>query len=275
MDMLFKKTVFALVALVCGLGAVHQTGCMKMKDSGREQLEADMLDAAGREDWDAVKDAVEQGANVNVWNWSHATPVLHYACEAGDMALIAYLVEHDADVNLPDFDQNTPLHRAFLCKKNYAAVVKYLVEQGAEVNVQDREYEETPLHQACRKGDAKLVAFLVSCGADITIPDWEGITPMTAACKKGNLAVVTALLDWTIWGISPELIAWVDDVTNFAQDVQPTTIRAIQQALKDHKRLWDRQSDLTEGLYAQSKPKNRRVCPDVLLCDAEGNSLVL
>ena len=57
------------------------------------------------------------------------------ACSSGNKRLVKYLVEHGADINIPNNTDRTPLFNACFIKNE--ELVKYLVEIGADINKQN------------------------------------------------------------------------------------------------------------------------------------------
>jgi len=90
--------------------------------------------------------------------------LLHYAARRNNLNMVKYLVEHEADVNMIDDNEATPL-RYSVCKSN-SDILKYLVEAGANVNVADN-CKLTPLHLAAMCGNYESVKYLIKHGADI------------------------------------------------------------------------------------------------------------
>ena len=81
--------------------------------------------------------------------------------------------------------QRTPLFHAAL--GDHADVVAFLLDHGADVNARDQ-FGDTPLIVACAKGNAATAALLLARGADPSLKDQEGRTarersaPGTAPC---------------------------------------------------------------------------------------------
>lgn len=58
---------------------------------------------------------------------------LHVACHFGQLAMVRFLLEHQADVNIQTRLGFTPLHQA--AQQGHTAVVKLLLDHGAQPNV--------------------------------------------------------------------------------------------------------------------------------------------
>ncbi|XP_062575328.1 ankyrin repeat domain-containing protein 50-like [Saccostrea cucullata] len=146
-------------------------------------------------------------------------PALHSAATSGHLAIVEYLVEHGADVNLLSSSKENPLyfaamkghlhiirylldHGADICGsidtsslcvasgEGYLEVVEELIKRGADVNLCDRN-EQSPLCYASKSGHLKTVKFLLQNDADINV----GASCLSSACKGGHLDVVEFLIN--------------------------------------------------------------------------------
>lgn len=88
---------------------------------------------------------------------------LHYACRAGHLEIVSYLISSGADVNKPTrANLSTPLHKAALAGRS--ACVHYLLGHGANPNPKDAA-GHSPLHYATEAGHKDVVQQLISRGA--------------------------------------------------------------------------------------------------------------
>nr|CAH7769071.1 unnamed protein product [Callosobruchus chinensis] len=130
---------------------------------------------------------------LNAKNKYNITP-LHSAVYGGNLNVIEYLVEKNADINAKDKDGLIPLHVA--AEYGNLEAVKYFIEKGIDVNVKDG-CGSTPLHMAALYGNLEIVEYLVVRGADINA-EAKGIfysgTSLHMAAKGGNLEVVEYLV---------------------------------------------------------------------------------
>lgn len=130
------------------------------------------------------------------------------------MELIRNLVEHGANINARNFNNESALHSA--CKNNNMAAIIYLVNNGADINAKDNG-NKTPLHIACEKNNYTLVEYLVAKEADMTAqannteyfyyshidtlwcthgkPIKTYFTPLQIALKHNNKRIIGLLLD--------------------------------------------------------------------------------
>ncbi|EAY22658.1 hypothetical protein TVAG_475860 [Trichomonas vaginalis G3] len=93
---------------------------------------------------------------------------LEMGCLAGSLPIVSYIFDNfNVDVNRCGKGKDFPsLHNA--CHGGSLAVVKYLVEKGADVNLQN-DFKEIPLFYACYYGRYDCAEFLLDHGS--TIPE--------------------------------------------------------------------------------------------------------
>jgi len=118
---------------------------------------------------------------------------LHWAVSGGHDALVAWMIDHGANVNRPDQWGCTPLHLAADFGRRRTAQV--LLERGADVRNRMRN-GKTAYHLAASRGDNKLVALLQRHGVK---PDLFG------AAAAGDLALAKKLLKKSPNGLNETL----------------------------------------------------------------------
>jgi ankyrin repeat protein len=111
---------------------------------------------------------------------------LHNAVAHQDLSAIEFLMHHGADVNSKSsFLGHTPLYIATNHFLNIA-IVRYLLNHGAKVNIL-AVGNYSPLHNVALHGDLKAAKLLVEYGADINVKDELGNTPsMLLPQDEGN-----------------------------------------------------------------------------------------
>src|SRR5688572_15531637 len=128
------------------------------------------------------------------------TPLLR-AAKALDVPAIRVLLQHGADVTLPNARGITPIMaaagmgsvdadtRGFYLSEDVEqrsiASLKLLIEAGGDLNAKDPR-GLTPLHEAARWGWNEVVQFLADNGADIQAKDSRGNTPVESALGKAG-----------------------------------------------------------------------------------------
>lgn len=164
-----------------------------------------------------VKALLDKGADVNaadLFGWT----LLHNAIYHGHPKIVQMVLERGADGSAADFHGNMPLHMAIelmVCEKNQLAeagkdvtefnkcymtlwrrsdVLNVLLANDVDVNAKDED-GLTPLHIASKRGDLAIVIALLDKRAYINAEDKNGLTPLHLASQEGDLAIVRALLD--------------------------------------------------------------------------------
>eukprot|EP00906_Rhabdomonas_costata_P004480 RCo006610 len=152
-----------------------------------------LCQAAGQGDLTAVREAILlHGLGVNSGDYDRRT-ALHLAAAEGRMAVLAFLVEKQADVNIKDRWGNTPMDEAL--RGQHFAVAEYLKAVGARASTLDAQQNVSRLCQKARDGDIDALTELLK-GSDISVndADYDKRTALHLAAAEGHLEVVRFLL---------------------------------------------------------------------------------
>jgi len=132
-----------------------------------------------------LNDWLAHGANIN--------EELNHAIIGDDLKRIRYLVEKKhANVNAPDSQGETPLDNAI--RKASLALVTYLVDHDADVNGRDHD-GWTPVMTAAWLDDAGIIHYLVAHKADPNGKGAGGLTPLAIASQNGKDVAAVALIE--------------------------------------------------------------------------------
>ena len=124
-----------------------------------------------------------KGADANKENYNGYTPLTaHLSSNLFNKELLDRLLQHNVEINSPDFDGDTPLH--FAVMNNNLEAVEYLLENGANTNVKNKD-GITPLHIAVKEKNYDITGMLLSSGADRNTKDIDGISAVDIV-KAGN-----------------------------------------------------------------------------------------
>lgn len=149
-----------------------------------------LMDAAYRGDLAAVKRLVAQGINVNEKNAYGATALMMAAGGTpitsqtydGSTEVLAYLIDHGAEVNVLGGNDTTALR--FAVMHHNTDSVKLLLDHGADVNA-GRGSGRTALAESVVREDPGIVQLLLDQGAAVNgYADSNGQTPLMLAVAR-------------------------------------------------------------------------------------------
>ena len=137
---------------------------------------------------------IEHGGDVNS-TYDNCTPLM-IAAETGQMKVVTFLIEHGANLDHRDKDDQTALHYAVCGSDVSCEILSYLIENGAEVNAFTRRDNCTPLMLACKYGHLNAVTSLIEHGAKVNLQDAIGNTAVQYAlsCSNGSPEVLSRLM---------------------------------------------------------------------------------
>ena len=158
-----------------------------------KDLQRLLLLASSSASAETVQFFIQSGADVNVRDENHSTPLHLASSTSGTIETMQLLIEHGANVHAQDISLSTPLHLASL-NERAAKNVQLLIKNGADVHAQDQNHD-TPLHLAssCR-GNDKSVQLLIEHGADVHARDQSHYTPLHMASSLWGTTKTVQLL---------------------------------------------------------------------------------
>ncbi len=154
---------------------------MRINEADERGFTALMISAANREE-ERLLALIGAGAFLDAQNHDGDT-ALTLAIKKGADHIASILIEKGADVNLADYDCNTPLIFASL-KDGAPNIAALLLAGGAGVNLKNC-LGETALHKAAYYGLYEIAELLAANGADINGKDINGDTPLHKAVSYG------------------------------------------------------------------------------------------
>jgi ankyrin repeat protein len=177
--------------------------------------------AIEKQDVELVRALLQRGADAKRAG-HYGTTMLHVACEAGSVELCELLVQNGASLDAADDWGTRPVHTAAksvdvlrwalergadatsgavstplmtAVAVGQAECVRILLERGATANATDS-YTGATIFKAIEIGNVEIVDLLLRAGTSTTVLATQtGDTPLTAAAKTGNVAIVRALLE--------------------------------------------------------------------------------
>ena len=160
---------------------------------GCEPPTKDIKEAVRQENFEAAKQFIATGVDVNVKDRSGSTP-LHWAATK---VMAELLIANGADVNAQRNDRWTPLHWAISQEIEFAEL---LIANGADVNAQTVD-GWTPLHQSVYMELAESAEMLIASGANINAKSYYlqtrerrgDQTPLEVAMESGDTKIAGLL----------------------------------------------------------------------------------
>ena len=146
-----------------------------------------LIAAIWREDFDAVKRLVEQGADPNAYTASGAQrPAWMWAIVARDAPATELLLSKVTTV-----ERATALQTA--ANRNDASLARTLLDKGMPVDARGTD-RSTALLIAAASGHVDVLRLLIERGASVNAADDFGDTALMAAVRAGSLEAVNALV---------------------------------------------------------------------------------
>ena len=134
---------------------------------------------------------LENHANTEIQETEIGTPLFHAALNS-HFEVCQLLLQYGANANT-SFDGNPVLSESV--KAGNLEIVKVLIQHGAEINDTDSE-DQNALQKASMKGDKALVVYLLHHSADVYHEDSNGHTATVLAAHLGFADIVQLLIDF-------------------------------------------------------------------------------
>ncbi|CAI9265300.1 unnamed protein product [Lactuca saligna] len=116
---------------------------------------------------------------------------LHTLAASGEFYLVDTLMKYNVDINVPNQEGLTALHKAILGKKH--AICNYLLRNSANPFVRDKD-GATLMHYAVRTASTQMIKILLLYNVDINLQDNDGWAPLHLAVQSRRTDVVRLLL---------------------------------------------------------------------------------
>jgi ankyrin repeat protein len=153
--------------------------------------ETALMRAAQFSDTMTINLLLSKGLDINAHPWGF-TPLM-YAVSSGNWAGVFCLLNHGADVNIPDEDNKPPVVWAAVAGN--AEAVNALLPGTKNINTTNVRAGMTPLMWATynEHDNPQIIQAFLDKGADVNIKAKDGSTALSWAMKKGNTETVALL----------------------------------------------------------------------------------
>ncbi|KAK4225320.1 ankyrin repeat-containing domain protein [Podospora fimiseda] len=159
--------------------------------------------AASEGDIDAIKEAFDNGADIEARGHNELTPLLA-AVNCGKTEAVRYLLDAGADFSAVDDTGKTSLHYAVL--RNQRINVSLLLEYGAPIDAQTLK-GYTPLCLAAERGFYDIVRLLLNNDADAALANYSRFPPLHLALAKKTPSQLRILAELLWRGSDPDVKA--------------------------------------------------------------------
>jgi len=176
---------------VMGMGVV---GCRSERNQMLRKMDENLLMACtlGNADVDEITSLLRNRADVHAMRQPEGKTAMHLAAHSGAYNVVQALSAANADPDLVDRDDRTPLHVAAL--NGHANVVQFLLSEGkATPNMLDKN-DQTALHFACIGGYLDVCGKLIEHKAYVEVDTVSNLQPLHFAALSGHTSIARLLL---------------------------------------------------------------------------------
>ncbi|KAL3854826.1 hypothetical protein ACJMK2_014069 [Sinanodonta woodiana] len=125
-------------------------------------------------------------------NRNQNTPA-HKAAYSGNISVLIFLIDHEADPWYRTLQEETLLHRA--CINGQLEMTMYLVETYPEMLHMVDKSKSTPGHNAAVSGNVDVLSYLIDHGTDPWCRSLKGETLLHHACNNGQLQMTMYIVE--------------------------------------------------------------------------------
>ena len=141
---------------------------------------------------DAYRLLIEEFSdNVNAYDFQKMTP-LHLAAKRGHKAVVEYLLDRRADLEIRNAIGQTPLHVA--AQSGSCEAARALLQYGADPNTTS-DHDLRPIHRVSKKGFDELASLLLKANADLHLQDsFLNESAIHHAAMEGHIEIIRLLM---------------------------------------------------------------------------------
>ncbi len=157
-----------------------------------------------------------------------ANKALFEAIKDGDNQAIKQAIDKGADATATHPGGRTPLIMA--AGNASPKAVQMLLDAGANVNATAVASNKTAIMAAARRGDAEIMRMLFEAGAKPDARDQNGRTALMVASKQGHREAMTVLMDNGATAETNDRFGW--DVADYAKMGGEATVKHLESLQK-------------------------------------------
>jgi len=139
----------------------------------------------------ALEDKEKRDKLLNATDANRRT-ALHFSAYHNNIEITNILLSYNADLNIKDFDGNTPMMTAI--KVGNVAIAELLIEKGADINASNKE-GFTPLQLAVLSNDKKMMKILLAKNVKISTEKSDNGSLLHASCGQTDMEIIKDLIN--------------------------------------------------------------------------------
>ncbi len=148
-----------------------------------------IFNVVASEQIDLLEFLIQNEADINIQDRRNNTP-LHIALQNDNIDIAKILIENDADVSIENYDNISPF--CLMLEKKYLDLVKLSILNGTDANLKCQ--GEPIILDAIVSGQIDFLEFIIQNGADINVKDEYGFMPLDAYYLLDNNSVIKDIL---------------------------------------------------------------------------------
>ena len=160
--------------------------------------ERSLYQAIYNDDFDAMKQSILDGANINgtldTLDFSPLSMAISMYAEGKNIELINWLIENGAEPNHSNTGDNGSTPVLLAAHGGLTDILQMMIKYGANLNITDIEGHNL-MHIAAINNDVVLLNWLIDHDVELNLKDNIGLSPLIYACYKGYKPIVKILLD--------------------------------------------------------------------------------
>jgi ankyrin repeat protein len=264
-----KSMTKAAISLMAVIMFSLIMGCGSSPSSSQNDPNSRLANAVMYRNFNDVKSAIADGANVNYIRSGNTMSLLYIACAniqnlpLPNLEIVKLLIDKGADVTSLTNDKGMGFTTKLAALSGRLDIVSLLVEKGININIRDYD-DNTALMGAARNGHFDIVRYLVEQGINVNLRNEDGETAASIAYDKGEIDIYNYLVANGAIEFTPRQVSQQPSTASQAssqpsvpsqsasaeQSSQSSSTERLQQTLQDVNKTI--QGSLQNGRYRMS-----------------------